>query len=398
MMNSRRVSSLHQYKVVIGIAAVLVILAFIVWEWTVDVTWPSTNGELLLLATGTKMGVPLYKPSHYGYEPDQKHRQAPRASLLPDDLVIAHGEISGYNMPGPVPMQTNNGPSSNTSWVRIYAVHSPSGKRPRSELSWATCARISDLVPIRLDAVPGLAVAPSRIHTKLDEFWARQSYGLAQYDTEIGTVISLLYTSGTGYCVYRLDERNRIHWMFTAAYQGSLYMLFPGLRVVPECRGADGVPDILAFQPPLGLVCWRWQGERFAVALPRLREIPLLLGLLLQGYIWWLSILVALAPAYFLGLRHVMARSHAVVLLAWWGIFIGLGIMTSQFLQRIFLGIMLGALVVVVGWIALTHKPHKVTLGRLCLSVVLPVVFSLALILWLIMLEGYFEVNGIGMP
>jgi len=133
-------------------------------------------------------------------------------------------------------------------------------------------------------------------------------------------------------------------------------------------------------------------------ALPRLRELPLLLGLLLQGYLLWLSVLVALAPAYFVGFRQLMTRAHALALLAWWSIFIGLGTVTPDFMVVSFLAIMLFALFVVAIWIVVTRKPQKLMLGRLYLSILLLVVFSLAFILWLLMLEGYFEVNGIGMP
>lgn len=51
----------------------------------------------------------------------------------------------------------------------------------------------------------------------------------------------------------------------------------------PSGTARDGIPDIVAFVPPLGPVCWRWDGERYRRALPTASEATTLVGMTLAG-------------------------------------------------------------------------------------------------------------------
>lgn len=398
MADTRRGKLKRPWVTDVGIVAGLAVVGLVVWGWIAGVRSPAENAEALLLATGTEAGVPLYEPGYYSYEPDQKQRTAPRASLIPGDLVVAHAKASDSHGPGTGTDEADDGPLAEGGWARIYAVHCPSGASPRTELSWPKSGRMKEFVAVRLDAVPGVSADGDSLRVSLREYWSRQSYLVRQYDTEVGAVISLTYVDCAEHCVYLVNENGGVRWMFWAAYAPTSWILFPAFRVVPECRGAEDVPDIVAFQPPVGLVCRRWDGERFGPALPRLREVPLMVGLLLQGYIWWLSVLVALTPVYLLGLRHVMAPGKALALMAWWGIFLGVGYVTPDFLHSTLGAIMLGVLAALAVWIVGTYRRREVSLGRLGLSVVLTVVCSAGLLFWLLVVYGHFEVHGIGVP
>jgi len=49
------------------------------------------------------------------------------------------------------------------------------------------------------------------------------------------------------------------------------------LRVVEETVQGESVPDVLSFIPPVGLVCWRWDAQRYRRALPTPAEVGTLL-------------------------------------------------------------------------------------------------------------------------
>lgn len=372
-------------------AASVGIVALLTCAWVAGIGAPARNGKLLLLARGPAPGAYVYDCEYDKYQPTGANKLNPQTSLTHQDLIVAEIPL--------VSRERGKILRPEAEWARIIGVSLAPGNS-RMKLCYSVCTRLADLVPVQLDSVVSNPGNGTKARAKLLPCFHRFFYHLAQYDTPLGPMMSLML-DGAGeyvYCMYRINHDHGVEWIFSTGYSASLSFVFPGLRVVPECRGTDGVPDILAFQPPVGLVCWRWNGERFVPALPRLRELPLLLGLLLQGYLLWLSVLVALAPAYFVGFRQLMTRAHALALLAWWSIFIGLGTVTPDFMVVSFLAIMLFALFVVAIWIVVTRKPQKLMLGRLYLSILLLVVFSLAFILWLLMLEGYFEVNGIGMP
>ena len=55
------------------------------------------------------------------------------------------------------------------------------------------------------------------------------------------------------------------------------------LQVVEETVRGPKAPDVLAFVPPVGLVCWRWDGGRYHRALPTLPEVRALLRIGLAG-------------------------------------------------------------------------------------------------------------------
>jgi len=364
------------------------IAALLICGWLAGIRAPAHNAEALLLARGPAGGAAVYEGDAEHFGPDEKHAHAPWASLMPEDLVIAH-----------IPTQFT-GPARQLhlqgEWARLWAVGLPPNL-PRLEVASTMAARVADLVPVRLDSIIEAPANDKGLHARLEPSFAGWRYDITQYDTALGPVISLIDSQGGEHSLYRLNEDNIVHWMFCGAYGGTLYMLLPAMRVVSQCRGADGVPDILAFQPPLGLVCWRWQGKRFAVALPRLREIPLLLAFLLHGYLWWLSVLIALAPVYLLGLRHIMPWRQALALVSWWGILIGLDLVTPRFLQTTFLSIMAAPLIAILVWVVATHRPRTISVVRLGLSVGLWLICSVALVFWLMFIEGYIKFYGMSL-
>ncbi len=389
MVDTRRVKPKRPWVTDVGIVAAVAIVGLLGWGWIAGVRSPGRDATLLLLARGPADGADVYYRHGDEYEPSDKEKEKVWTSLTAQDLVVAHIPSQNAKQGG---QSQARGQWAHTWGVALWPDFA------RTKLKY-TATRIRDLVPVRLDALMGTAANMKEPRTRFFSPFRHYSYEVAQYDTERGSVVSLMVDGFVcQHCMYSLDEDNTVEWMFCGEYGPTLYLFFPGLRVVPECRGAQGVPDIVAFQPLVGLVCRRWDGERFRPALPRLREVPLMIGRLRQGYIWWLSVLVALTPVYLLGLRHVMARGNALALLAWWGILLVVGCVTSFLLSGWFGAIMLGVLAALGVWIVGTYRQREVSLGRLCLSVVLGSACSVALLFWLVVVYGYFEVHGIGVP
>jgi len=72
----------------------------------------------------------------------------------------------------------------------------------------------------------------------------------------------------------------------------------PGLYVSARATGPQGVPDVLVFEPPAGIVCWRWRGGGFRPGLPTVGETMVLACLVLQGYFLWILVLIGLSLVY----------------------------------------------------------------------------------------------------
>lgn len=81
------------------------------------------------------------------------------------------------------------------------------------------------------------------------------------------------------YSVYRIGEKQNAEMLFTASYESGPYM-WPQLTDVPV---GDAPPDIVVFNPPLGVACWRWNGSKYRVSLPLWRDIRPLLKVVAGG-------------------------------------------------------------------------------------------------------------------
>jgi len=333
----------------------------------------------LLLSRGPRNGGMVYA---------NRHERKPVFGLTPNDLVVARisreqGECIG-------------------EWAQITGV-APRLVAPRDELYFGGTIHLEELVPTRLESMPGTRAVNGVRRVELVSAWHNDFYQVAEYSTALGPVLSIVVHTrpGLGFVssMYYLDSGNRPHWIFCGEYEEVL-LLVPGLQVVSEVRGAGDVPDVVAFKPPFGLICWRWQGDRFTPVFPTAAEFWLLGKLLLRGYSWCLSLLGACSLIYIAGLRSIVTRKAAVLCLVGWSVILTLAVSTPAPALS-FTGFVLIVTTLLPGaWLAIREareSDHRwgrdawVSLGLIWLfSITLPFCFALA--------AGWWETHGIAFP
>ena len=121
------------------------------------------------------------------------------------------------------------------------------------------------------------------------------------------------------HCLYRTTPAGAVQPLLRGDYSTWAGSTVPGLHVVPSPGSEDGMPAVIAFQPPLGLVRWDWRDGAYRAGLPRLGDAPIALGLLVQGYSIWLVLAPGLV-ALFLLVRHYARTWEDAV---WWHFCLG---------------------------------------------------------------------------
>ncbi len=181
-------------------------------------------------------------------------------------------------------------------WVHVSIVRPRDTDTGRWPMRADGHVRIDELRAVTVSEVLRTAPRRARIQVPLELQWPLRwgALSAAEYGTDGAPVMSLVF--GGTFALYQAPADGRPRWLLARSLQDRLLMR-PGVWVVPGHR-ADGVPpDVLVFEPPVTLVCWRWQGTSMAPAPPRLGEYLLLIWLWAWGCRWWLAVAASVTLA-----------------------------------------------------------------------------------------------------
>jgi hypothetical protein len=263
----------------------------------------SKRGPLLVEPKYKK--APLYDCEQYGLVQVRMRPKAPsrpRLWLREGDLLLIDG--------------TDVLVDDDTKWAVGEAV-SPLFGGVRFELAGLKCVPRSDVVPVSLDQL-GVSHEDRRGNTvELFELFPQgESILLTQYGPDGSEILSIVRADNREgfpdirFSLYQIGANKEVHWVAVRPLYSLLFM-FSGLCFDSSARAAGRVPDILAFQPPVGLVCWRWHEGTLRPGVPTFSQALLLMGLAARGYILWIGALLFVVAMRVAGVHLVMARDRS---------------------------------------------------------------------------------------
>ena len=277
------------------------------------------DGVAVALVTPVRDGVPTYEPVWPG---GRLHPAEPPPKTAPVKQRVLAGELLIAEPVGTTSL-------TDAEWFEVGSVApvgDAEGARLETQGGWAV--RREDVRPASLTQL-GFKWRRGRIGpidlmpaiTRMDH-WA----AAAQYQTRAAQVISVIYSDS--HTVYAVDGENRIQVLLARRYSdprprsAPFRVMSPGVRASRGLSDVASPPDILAFMPPLGFVCWRYGGEHYRPGIPGIGQAIVLLGLWVRGCSPCLSALALIAIlAVAIGYRRKLGIGGAVgcALLEFWG-------------------------------------------------------------------------------
>ena len=352
------------------IAAVLAVGGSGVAQWVAFARNPITTDDRLILAKAARPDVPVYhcsndRPRSWEERPPDPDTQ-PHAVVLAQDFLVAESLEP-----------TTEG---SDQWAKVTGVwcEEVPGSEARLEF-WGACVRWDDLRPASLDEIglpkAGIRQGPVTLCPPI----RRVSRDFAvQYATEPRPTFAV---TRAGICsIYQTDQHGGVKVMVAKEFKPSPLWLQPVVRIWPR---SGGLPDVLTYQPPAAMVCWRsWDGTMHP-ALPAAGEFAFMLYMFARGwYAWWLP-LGTLVVFYLAGLRLDLSTAKtpgfvtAIVVLLVAAVWSTLNLIA-------FLPLVLGGLALYNTWFRIIPRHRRLVIAAIILA-------EIAALLWVIDLQDTAE-------
>lgn len=241
----------------------------IVLMWHRGITAPLWQAAFWVLMTG----VPEQAATP-GTVPRAVPGQGHGAWLLPGEFAVARYPLRADSLDEP---------------LQVVAV-APEGVDMRDALSSPYDIDARSLRPGSLDGVQGVHADVAFLEASMVSFWHRDAFEVGQtrgdtapvmWAAEVGEDHERIFTDLS---IYRLQRNGTAECLWSSYHEGWLFLNTPDVRLVPRLSGDP--PSVVAFQPPFGLGCWRWDGVEDRPVVPRGPEWRMLWATITNGLLY----------------------------------------------------------------------------------------------------------------